>query len=557
MTKGVLDLATLKSNINLNTGFFETSQTTLDNQIATIAGNFDGAGMSAGYLQYNFGAANELTTLWQYMINNYDAAICQPAFGANTTEYNTWKTAIMSTVQQDRLNFGANVTDPANNHAIIEPYKSALGTIMKSAECKAEYASLSDSLYWGNPYDLFRQYNCTSRAALASFFDCYVNKGRYYPCNLVQADFDTIDADNTITDKEAAKIKAINDRANGTENSVSTATQSSYAPRRNAMANQGGDYYGTAYTPATFDINEEPAIAEKTDLITVKSAGGNVDVLNLGGTKINALYWGTNLVGSKKTQYLSSKAPTTQFRTNAGSYQGIGTATSVSLNAGDPIFIDVTNFVACRTYYTTDGTTPTTASPKMTGVLTFNASCTLKTLTVSVNGVAEAVKTLTVTVAAASTKPSYRYLRILGYGSSAANDVTSRVIEFEAVSGGVNLMPTSNAATKILSYDAISTGSTNIDTIRDGVKTTTSNTYPIWWTSPVPNAHIVVDFGSQKTFDSMAYYSYSLSTDQRANRFMIQGSNTNNGTDWATVWDMSANTALQPALPSGYTITFV
>ena len=547
MTKGVLDLATLQANINLCTGFFETSQTTLDNQIATIAGNFDGAGCSAGYLQYNFGPANELTTLWQYMINNYDVAICQPAFGANTTEYNTWKTAVMSAVQQDRLNFGANITDTINNHTIKEPYKTALGTIMKSAECKAEYASLSNSLYWGNPYDLFRQYNCISRAALASIFDCYVNKGRYYPCNLVQTDFDAIDADNGISDKEAAKIQAINNRANKTENGVSVATQSSYAPRRNAMGNQGGDYYGTPYDPTIYDMNEEPAIAEKTDLTTVKAAGANVDVLNLGGSKINAVYWGANLVGSKKTQYLSAKAPVTQFRTNAGSYAGIGGATSVTLNSGDPIFVDVTNFVACRTYYTTDGTTPTTASPKMTDVLTFNTSCTLKTLTVSVNGVAEAVKTLTVTIAAA--KPTYRYLRIEGYGT--ATDATTRVIELEVMSGGTNRM---TGATMLASDTPNNSGT--LAQIKDGAKTTTANSYPLWWTT-VPNAHVVIDLLAQYAIDSISYYSYSVGGDQRTNKFKIQGSNTNNGSDWADIWDNSTGQmGVQAVLPSGYTKTF-
>ena len=57
------------------------------------------------------------------------------------------------------------------------------------------------------------------------------------------------------------------------------------------------------------------------------------------------------------------------------------------------------NWVACRTYYTTDGSTPTTASNLYHEQLSFTESCTLKTLTVSVNGIAEPVKTLTVNVA--------------------------------------------------------------------------------------------------------------------------------------------------------------
>jgi hypothetical protein len=220
------------------------------------------------------------------------------------------------------------------------------------------------------------------------------------------------------------------------------------------------------------------------------------------------------------------------------------------------VYLDVNE--PADTYYTTDGTTPVAGqgtTQHYTGSFVVSTTTTIKYYSVDQAGNAEAVKTTTYTITAASTKPSYRYLRIQGFGSAAANDVTSRVIEFEAVVGGTNLMAdTTN--THILSSDPVSTGSTNLDTIRDGVKTTTSGTYPIWWTSPVPNGNIVVDFGAQKTFDSMAYYSYSTSTDNRANRFKIQGSNTNNGTDWADVWDMSTNTTLQPVLPSGYTKTF-
>jgi Chitobiase/beta-hexosaminidase C-terminal domain len=234
-------------------------------------------------------------------------------------------------------------------------------------------------------------------------------------------------------------------------------------------------------------------------------------------------------------------APTTTPRPVAGAYTGTQT---VYLDVNEP----------CDTYYTTNGDTPTiggATTTHYTGAITISATTTLKYFSVDTSGNVEAVKSATYTITPASTKPSYRYLRILGYGSAAANDVTTRIIEFEAFSGGVNRM--TNAT--MLSSDTINNTGT-LAQIKDGVKTTTSNSYPLWWTSPVPNAHVVIDLGAQYTFDSMNYYSYSVSGDQRANRFMIQGSNTNNGTDWATVWDMSTNTTVQPILPSGFSITF-
>jgi hypothetical protein len=258
----------------------------------------------------------------------------------------------------------------------------------------------------------------------------------------------------------------------------------------------------------------------------------------LGTIQINAIYVGAD----KAFDFLpDTTAPVTTPRPIAGAYTGTQT---VYLDVNEP----------SDTYYTTNGDTPTiggATTTHYTGAITISATTTLKYFSVDQSGNAEAVKSAVYTITPASTKPSYRYLRILGYGSAAANDVTSRIIEFEAVSGGVNRM--TNAT--MLSSDPINNTGT-LAQIKDGVKTTTANSYPLWWTSPVPNAHVVCDLGAQYTFDSMAYYSYSVSGDQRANRFIIQGSNTNNGTDWANIWDMSTNTTVQPILPSGFTTTF-
>lgn len=737
MTTGVLPYRTFKDNVLWNTGFFETSSNDLTVQQGTSSGNHDGAGMSMGNLQYNFGAANRLNELWNYMITNFEQD-CIDAFGANTTEYNTWKTAVLSTVQQDKINFGANITDPNNSHAVIEPYKSAFAALGNKQSHIDKYKQMADSYYFPVPEILFLTSTCTSRMAYASFFDCYVNKGRYYPVNLITADFDRIDADTTIdaATKEAQKIQAINDRANSEENAVNDAGTTTFAPRRNAMRNQGGDYYGLAYVPANFDMNQEPAMSQKTATTGIDFGNTNIAAVYQGTQKISNIYFGSIKLGSGATVTTSSAVPKTQFRTNGGSWAGIGTATSVTLNVGQPLWVDCQEnptgtLVACRTYYTTDGSTPTTNSALYTQALTFDTSCTLKTLTVSTSGVAEAVKTLTVNVAAAPvttispsatvqnsipitvtlttseqgatiyyklgtgatqytytapfqvsqdstgvgstqitvtywavgangtetaktitydtsgavpsaptltatagngqvnlswaaatnttsytvyrsttsgtlgtwigssqylsktttslvdtgvtagttyyytvyannyqtftasaqvaatptaapTKASYRYLKIQGYGTGTGTDLTTRMIEVEVLSGGTNRM----TAATILAKDTINAGSTDVNTIKNGVKTTTSGSYPIWWTA-TPNANVIVDLGASYAIDQMNYYGYSASGDQRINKFKILGSNTNNGTDWVTVWDNSTGQlGTQAILPSGYTVTF-
>ena len=86
MTTGVLRWADMRAAINLNTGFFETSQYAFYDQMRVIAGNWDGAGMSVGNLQINWGPANRLTEFYNYLLNNHDEMV-RTVFGARTDLY--------------------------------------------------------------------------------------------------------------------------------------------------------------------------------------------------------------------------------------------------------------------------------------------------------------------------------------------------------------------------------------------------------------------------------------------------------------------------------------
>jgi hypothetical protein len=397
--------------LNLNTGFFETSQLTLDAQMRVIAGNWDGAGMSAGNLQYNWGTADRLTELFNHMFNNYESVV-QGAFGADTTRFNEFKTVCTTYTRAQKITWGGTITDPNNGHKIIEPWLTYIGNLMVTDECYAKYVQMMDLYYLQNALEVFRQLSCKSRLALASLFDVSVNKGRYYPVNSIQADFDEIDANAGLTEdqKEAQKIYQINFRGNEEENALNDASSLTFQPRRSCMGNMGGDYFGSLYDPENqFDMNLEPAIDEKADSIitspNIKLGEIDVQDIFLGTTPITTIYLGANLLGGTTEPpppYTTNTVPQTQFRTNPNSYAGIGAVSSLSLDANQPLWVDVQNYVACHTYYTTDGTTPTTASPVVKGALTFTQSCTLKTFTISVNGIGETVKTLTLTVAGAS-----------------------------------------------------------------------------------------------------------------------------------------------------------
>jgi hypothetical protein len=248
----------------------------------------------------------------------------------------------------------------------------------------------------------------------------------------------------------------------------------------------------------------------------------------LGATQVDKLYCGTDLVHEKDP--VDTTAPITTVYPDP----------TISRPAGTEYWLEVNE--ACTTYYTLDGSTPTTASPIFTEALVINDDVTLKYFSVDLAGNTEAVKTTVINIdepAAAG----WRYLKIQGYGS-VEESTTTRLIEFEAWENTTNRM----TAATVLSHDTINTGGT-IAEINNGSKAASG--YPIWWLA-TPNANVVIDLGAQRALTKLNYYSYSVSGVQRANRFNILASNTNNGTDWVSIWDMSANTTAQPILPSGY-----
>jgi hypothetical protein len=520
----------------LNTGFFETSQRTLDAQMRIIAGNWDGAGVSAGTLQYNFAYANRLKELWAHMLNNHDSVV-RGVFGANTALYDEFRDVILNRTQADQIAWGGTITDwtkpSPDGHRLIEPWKTILGDLMMTQQNLDKYFSMMDAYYVPNPLDLFKQVSCTSRAALASFFDISVNRGRYYPCITIVNDFEAIDARQDLTDeqKEAEKVKVINNRGNDTTNGITATT---WKARRDCMAQLGGSYFGDAYNPETdFDINLEPALPEKVGGVGgfVKLGTMGVSNLYLGSSPVESIFLGANLVGkAEQTPYYTSKVPNTQFRTNPNSYSGFEDG-AVTLERGQPLWIDVQNWVACRSYYTTDGSTPTENSARYYDGISFTESCTLKVLNVSLSGVAEPIRTLNITIAA----PTYRYVRFVGHGDQTG--VTTRLVELEALEGATNRLL---GKLPMAGYTPVAGG--NIAVATDGAKVHGSG-YPFWWSGEgIPD--LVYDLGANYKLDTLNVTMYSPTVDPRTSQFKVYVSKDN--ATWKLVADYSGNTNNQP-----------
>lgn len=150
----------------------------------------------------------------------------------------------------------------------------------------------------------------------------------------------------------------------------------------------------------------------------------------------------------------------------------------------------------------------------------------------------------------AAVSNNWRYLLLEGYGAAeAGQEATTRLIEFQAWAGATNVMQTLSSISWEVPNNSVVPAKT---TIYDGNFTTTSNTYPFWWLA-TPNANIIVDFGSQKNLTKLNWFGYSTGAAPRTNRFNVKASNTNNGTDWTTIWDNQTGQAgVQPILPNGY-----
>lgn len=259
----------------------------------------------------------------------------------------------------------------------------------------------------------------------------------------------------------------------------------------------------------------------------------NIQDVKLGTTQVNKIYCGDALVFEK---VIDTTAPITSPRP----FDATNNPTN-TYDSPQTVYLDVNE--PSNTYYTLDGTTPTTASTLYTGDgIYIDATTTFKYFSVDDDGNTEAVKTTTYTINA-TTVSFPRYIRFIGYGDSEFPS-TTRLVELQAMQGATNRL-----LNKLpISGETPNTGAA-VSASTDGIINHASGTYPIWWVGEgVPT--LTYDLGDWYDITEIKVVMMSSASVPRATRFILQISD--NNTNWTEVANYSTNNTIQPE--TGWTI---
>ena len=232
------------------------------------AGNFDGAGMSWGALQFNFGQTSPndtLSPIWKDLINEHPAEVS--ACFTNTADYNYWKDLMLNGTYDDKKAFGTAITDPANDHKIIEPWKTYFMNLGLTQVGQDRQVEATD-WYWSNVVTWKDQFGLWSRRGCSCLFDISVNKGGIAQStkDLIYADFNNLSPTLTRNELETEKMRII---ANRRADATGGVWMESERARRLAIANGSGYVHGGYDWIDTedYDLLLEPAF--ESDVIVI------------------------------------------------------------------------------------------------------------------------------------------------------------------------------------------------------------------------------------------------------------------------------------------------
>lgn len=188
------------------TGAFETSQLPPASYGASV-GNFDGAGMSFGVIQFNLKSCT-LQPILRQMASQYPA-IVQAAFGKLLSEL---QTMLSTRSTQYQIDWAARRT--VNSRPLLPEWREAFRKLGVTQECIAIQRKVAKDKYYSNAVKMCQEYGLWSERGLALMFDIAVQNGSIKPAikAFILADFKKLGKDLTTEAIEAERLKIIANR---------------------------------------------------------------------------------------------------------------------------------------------------------------------------------------------------------------------------------------------------------------------------------------------------------------------------------------------------------
>lgn len=222
------------------TSWYETSSTT-KTAFGVTSGNFDGAGLSFGALQENFGT-DTLQPILKVLIMNHNNVV-QAAFSDDFTSYNTFVDVVMNKSKAEQISWGDSISNPSNKYQVIEPWNTyffKIGTSKEGIESQIKAADY----YYAQTEKYYKTFGLWTKRGYALLFDIFVQSGYISEStkNLILTDFKQIKtAKLTPAQIETEKMKIIVKRRSA---DVKSQWRETWTSRKSVIANGKGMVVG-------------------------------------------------------------------------------------------------------------------------------------------------------------------------------------------------------------------------------------------------------------------------------------------------------------------------
>ncbi|MFP5109627.1 GH25 family lysozyme [Neobacillus sp. C211] len=255
-------LEVLRDNAFYLTSLMETSTYREDfpHMHGVTSGNFDGAGVSHGAIQWNF-KSNSLQPILKDLINNHNDLV-RGIFGI---DYDEFYDVVFNRTTANQIAWGAEITNPNNKHELLPPWNDyfyRLGTSPEGIQRQKD-ATID---YHNQAKKLFDQFKLWTRRGYALCFDIAVQSWAPNATATTNINNDIAalnEASMSAEEYEHQKLVII---ANRTADTIDISWRESYRERKLAMANGSGTVYGSLLVDTVpYDMILEPAFTARNE----------------------------------------------------------------------------------------------------------------------------------------------------------------------------------------------------------------------------------------------------------------------------------------------------